>query len=73
MAPSLMARWMLEVEEQLNRLLAPAHFHRLATDHGRERGQSLLTVEQKPRALVGVPVLCDGELLQRDGLVSLPE
>jgi D-lyxose ketol-isomerase len=45
MAPSLMARWMLEVEEQLNRLLAPAHFHRLATDHGRERGQSLLTVE----------------------------
>ena len=58
---------MLEVEQQVDGPTTAAHRHRLASNDGRERCQTLLTIQQKPRALVGVRALADREILQRHG------
>ena len=40
-----------------------AHGDRLTANHGREGGQALLAIQQKPRAVVGVDLLRHGEFL----------
>ena len=63
---------MLQIEEDVDGPLAPPDRHRLAVQHGGERGQALLTIEQQLPTGERVRVLGDREVARRHWLVRLP-
>lgn len=64
---------MLQIEQQIDGPTATAHRHRLAANDGRERSQTLLTIQQEPGALVGIRALADREILQRYSFIRFPK
>ena len=64
---------MLQVEQQVDGPTAAAHRYWLAANNGRERCQTLLTIQQKPRALVRIRALADREILQRHSFIRFPK
>src|SRR5258708_39550550 len=64
---------MFQVKEELHWSLATTHGNWLTADHRRKGGEALLTVQQQPRALVGVHFLGNSEFLHWHRLVGFPK
>src|SRR5690606_41966790 len=63
----------LEIEQKLDRSFAAAHGHRVAANYRRQRCEALLSIAAQPSAVVGIALLSDREILQRNFLVGLPQ